>query len=116
VLRRLVALGLALCFGLFSVEALLADVHDGDATHAELVSTGAIIGHFDVPGDHGSDHAPGRSGHATHACHCVHAHNGVPPVATELAPLAVRTSDVVGASERTPRSLVPEPRARPPVA
>ena len=36
-LRRLVALVLMLCFGLFTAEALLADVHDGDATHAELV-------------------------------------------------------------------------------
>lgn len=40
--RRLVALFLTLCFGLFTVESLLADVHDGDAPASEVAEYGAV--------------------------------------------------------------------------
>lgn len=83
---------LALCFGLFTAEALLADVHDGDATHEELVRADGAdhaalhLSHGDTPDeadsgahagttdDHPGEGAPGQSDHGQHACHCVHAH------------------------------------------
>lgn len=82
---RLTSLVLALCFGVFTLEALIADVCDGDAPAAEvarlatdasahpgLAAATAVVGtadqHDGAPAD-----AQG-SGHATHVCHCGHAH------------------------------------------
>lgn len=124
-LRRLTALVLALCFGLFTAEALVADVHDGDATHAELAQfAGAVAhvdapagGHADGPGDHPGERAPGQSGHAQHACHCVHAHAGWwAPVAAAIPTPAPYALTVPGSSATMPASLGREPQLRPPIA
>lgn len=40
--RRLVALFVTMCFGLFTVESLVADVHDGDAPASEVTEFGAV--------------------------------------------------------------------------
>ena len=47
--RRLVAVCLTVCLGFFSAESLTAEVHDGDATHAELVQA-------DGAREHGAAH------------------------------------------------------------
>lgn len=121
-IRRLVSLVLALCFGLFSAEALVADVHDGDATHTELVSAAQATGHAaHVDGDGGSgphERAPGESGHSLHVCHCAHAHGSswtrvsliAPPATVQLAQQLPTTG------ARAPSSDAPEPRLRPPIA
>lgn len=121
-LRRLASLVLALCFGLFSAESLVADVHDGDATHAELVSAAQVAGHVphadgeSAPGQH--ERGPDQSGHPLHACHCAHAHgtswtrvNTVAPTATVQVAQQVLTTGA-----HAPSSDAPEPRLRPPIA
>lgn len=122
-LRRLVALVLMLCFGLFTAEALLADVHDGDATHAELVRVDGDrhVAEHDgasaVGGHHSDERAPGESGHAQHACHCVHAHGVWSPV-----PAVLEVATVVMATEPPaldadgPPTPPREPGLRPPNA
>jgi hypothetical protein len=133
-LRRLIAILLAACFGLFSAEALVADVHDGDAARAELArlkgsaervteraseraadhpATHVTVRATAVDGQHHHDPAP--SGHTQHACHCVHAHSDW--VHTE-GPLRV-----VIAAHAAPPALAPqahpsrflEPALRPPI-
>ena len=112
-----------LCFGLFTAEALVADVHDGDATHAELVRidgeqhadrhavAAADVDH--LPGERG----PGEDGHAQHACHCVHAHGAwysalsVDPAATVTVATTPPALNVYG----VPNPAL-EPRLRPPNA
>jgi hypothetical protein len=122
-LRRLVALVLMLCFGLFTAEALLADVHDGDATHEELVRvdgdqhatehaiTGA--GADELPGER----APDEQGHSEHACHCVHAHGAWSPVQALLFTATVAVESRQPALHVDgPTNPAPEPRLRPPIA
>ncbi len=110
-----------LCFGLFTAEALLADVHDGDATHEELVrvdgdrhvdqhevtATGAdaILG----------ERAPADAGHAHHACHCVHAHGAWSPLLSVLtATTVVVASGQPALNVDGPPSPSREPQLRPP--
>ena len=140
VVRRLTACLLALCFGLFTAEALLADVHDGDATHEELVrtdgerghaamhaahgdtsETAQIAAHADVlssdPGDHPGERPAGQSDHAQHSCHCTHAH-GVGPQLSE--PFATASVDVhpapIAFRDQAPPGHDVEPQLRPPIA
>lgn len=134
--RRFVAFVLMLSFGFFNAEGLLADVHDGDAEHEELLrvdgandhaaahiahgdtagsaATGALV---NAPSDHPGERAPGQSGHSDHACHCVHAHGGwlqvAEPIASGLndgprAPIVLR--------DQAPPSHGDEPQLRPPIA
>ncbi len=56
-LRRLTACVLALCFGMFTAEALIADVHDGDATHEELVQVDGASTHATAHVAHGDQTA-----------------------------------------------------------
>lgn len=122
-LRRLVALALMLCFGLFTAEALLADVHDGDATHEELVrvdgerhvdqhaATAAGVEH--APGER----IPGKSGHAQHACHCTHAHGAWSPVVSEIAAASTVVMDAPPSRDfGAPATPAREPQLRPPIA
>ena len=135
-LRRLTACLLALCFGLFTAEALLADVHDGDATHEELVRTDGTDGHAvahvahgdtpdaahvgaqaDTPDDHPGERAPGQSGHTQHSCHCVHVHGGWLQALPTLAPEPDdRHGTPVSFGDQAPASRVGEPQLRPPIA
>lgn len=110
-----------LCFGLFTAEALLADVHDGDATHEELVRVDgdrhaeqhavADAGH--APGER----APGEQGHSEHACHCVHAHGAWSPVETvQVAATIVVATEQPALYAEGPPSPALEPHLRPPIA
>lgn len=132
IVRRIAALVVLLSLTLFQAEWLVADVCDGDASAAELqafagaasdLSATATVG---VPGargenalagiaaDRGDRDAP-SPGHTTHACHCVHAHAGVLSRIAAVTPVAViPPSTVVGISERTPASIAPARRDRPP--
>ncbi len=135
-LRRLTACVLALCFGMFTAEALLADVHDGDATHEELVRADGAGDHAathvshgdtqdaahvgaqaDVPDDHPGERAPGHSGHTQHACHCVHVHGGWLQDPTSFAAeLGVSHTPPVAFGDQAPASRSGEPQLRPPIA
>ena len=134
-LRRFTALLLMLCLALFSVEALVADVHDGDATAAELQRDGASHGgaHVAHAGTTGRDEAAqaavhddaggqptrddGRPVHTQHVCHCVHAHGAV-DTAREASdvPALPDASAPVARPMRMPPSLEREPQLRPPIA
>ena len=136
--RRLTACLLALCFGLFTAEALLADVHDGDATHEELVrtdgarnhaavhaahgdapETARIAVHADASGDggHPGERPAGQSEHTQHSCHCTHAHGVgtqrgglLTSALTDMHPALIAFRD-----QAPPRHDV-EPQLRPPIA
>ena len=89
-LRHLAALVLALCFGFSTAESLLADVHDGDATHQELTQVegsgrhaASHVAHGDGENgamndspEHPGERSSGEEGHDQHACHHAHAHGG----------------------------------------
>ena len=135
-IRRLTACLLMLCSGLFSAEALLADVHDGDATHGELVRADGAGDHAavhvahgdapeavqvgaqpDAPDDHPGERAPGQSGHTQHSCHCVHVHGGwlqAPP--SFAAALGASHTTPVAFGDQAPASRNGEPQLRPPIA
>lgn len=129
-LRHLAALVLALCFGFSTAESLLADVHDGDATHEELtqlegsgrhaashvahgdVEKGAMSGAREHPGERSSD----EEGHDQHACHHAHAHGGWfrPGAALDGTIAAVHESPLAS-RDRIPASRDAQPQLRPPI-
>lgn len=111
-----------MCFGLFTVEALLADVHDGDATHEELVR---------VDGDRHAELHPalatdagrppgeresGEPGHSEHACHCVHAHGIWSPAPVAQVATTVAATEPPGLLALELPSPALEPHLRPPIA
>lgn len=121
-----------LCFASFSGEALVADVHDGDATAEELQrdndahggghaatlvgDTDSAVG-ADVDGEANGDRMPGKPVHTQHACHCVHAHGAADAESPsgglgDVSHLSAPTSRAL----RMPPSLEREPRLRPPIA
>lgn len=140
-LRRALALLLLVCLGQFMVEAAVADVHDGDATHEELVAVDGAA-HRDGPGavndraptcaqqdacaraphagapseSHSGERAPGAPGHALHVCHCVHAHGAT---LSRVPTVAASTVDLGGVAlppvTLAPMSRALEPGLRPPI-
>lgn len=137
-LRPLTTLVLALCFGFFTAESVLADVHDDDATHEELVQVDGTdrhaashVAHGDEPGgahseespigspagEHPGERSPDQSGHDQHACHHGHVHGGwfrTDDARTVTA--APRHPSPIAAGERAPSSRDAEPQLRPPIA
>lgn len=110
----------AFAFTGFSAETLIADVHDGDASVAEVQALGALMTTLDqgVQPTKAPPSAPEQSssGHSAHACHCVHAHGGLPGLieARSIPAMPAAHSRVV--SDRMPSSVSHEPRIRPPEA
>lgn len=96
-IRRCVSLIVLFCFGLFSLETVIADVHDGDASPSELANAtaGATAGLVPTPAQtDGPVKAPNP--HSGHVCHCAHAHGGLsasapglsaPPLRHDVAPV-----------------------------
>lgn len=129
-LRGLSALVITLSFGLLTTESMLADVHDGDATHEELTRIeGAArhnathVAHGDREGgsmnhadDHPGERAPDDAGHDRHTCHHAHVHSGWfhkdealngCASAEHESPIALR--------KRIPASWDAQPQLRPPI-
>ena len=117
-LRRLIAMLLFLASGASIAEARIADVHDGDATHAELQQYDAVVAHVDEQPTDDANHRsePARSGHAQHTCHCIHVHGGW--LATEVSgePVAPTAAAATPDHVDSPGSVVMTPRLRPPIA
>lgn len=115
--RRCISLLVLLCFGFFSAETFVADVHDGDATAAEIAkaTAGANIASMPAPAETDGP-TKGDSQHSTHVCHCVHAHGGlnaVPMTLSELSP----SHDKAPALDMTPPAKVDlDVHLRPPIA
>lgn len=100
------------CFGLFTAETLIADVHDGDvgANHpVSIETTTAHVGESPPSG-------PNEAAHSIHVCHCVHAHGGVTPSASASAPRIGGSGGPVIIGDRVPTSVDREPPRRPPIA
>jgi len=132
--RRWFALVLALCFGLFSVESLIADVHDGDAPASEQTrysgatdaDTPDAARAADVPAadapvadlhTHGDGETPPpSSGHSLHTCHSGHAHIGLTAVGVELERAAPEHVAVLANLALPPADAKREPHLRPPIA
>lgn len=127
--RRLHALLLALCFGLFSAESLIADVHDGDAPASEQtrysgaddagLGTGAPARTAPAADlhTHSDDEAPPpTSGHSIHACHSGHAHVGLTALGVELDRPASEHLAVLASRAMPPDDAQREPHLRPPIA
>lgn len=103
---------LVLCsLAAFQLEALIADVCDGDATAVELAA-------FGRPAPEAPDE-PGAVPPASHAhvCHCVHAHGGVLPRVETVGVVTVASASAMPVVRHlAPPSVTPEPLLRPPLA
>lgn len=116
-LHRSTACLVAFSVALFSLEAAVADVHDGDGSRPAMTATDAGNPPVDPPGVGGSGHrgAPGDGGHPMHVCHCTHAHTvgsitaGAPVSAApdRLAPPHRPSSPTLPSRAQVP--LVPPP-------
>lgn len=111
-LRRATAVLLATCFGLFTAETLIADVHDGDVGANHPISIETTTAH--VGG--GPPSVPTEAAHSIHVCHCVHAHGGVTPIASASAPRIESSGGPTIIGDRAPASVDREPPRRPPIA
>lgn len=121
-IRRCTAALLILCFGLFSVESLIADAHDGDAPASEQVRYSGVGDHSTSPsserGDvhsHPSDEGPSNSGHSLHSCHSGHAHVGLTARGFRLERVADTHAGVLPSREFAIAELRREPHLRPPI-
>ena len=84
--RRVISFIVLLCFGLFSVETVVADVHDGDATASEIAqATAAQDVSGAQPESESGDPAQGTTSHEVHVCHCIHAHGGLKAMVVTLS-------------------------------
>lgn len=127
-LKRLAAIALLLAFGLFSLEWLIADVHDGDAPASVAVTAPDVGGQrSDVQiavatnaadrSDSGRDDAPApRSGHPVHACHCVHVHGFSVTAVVPLGSLPVTERAITLHVARKPDQVERDVHLRPPIA
>lgn len=111
-LRRTTALLLATCFGLFTAEALIADVHDGDVGANHPVSVETTTAHLGG----GPSSVPTEPAHSIHVCHCVHAHGGMTALASTSAPRIESSGGPAMMGDRVPTSIDREPPSRPPIA
>jgi hypothetical protein len=98
-LRRSIALLLMLCLAFYSAEALVADVHDGDATAAELERDAGL---------HGRRHAgqPDASGSSESEASAQRASGEAPTDASDTS-AHVRLSGASGGHESAPQPLQP---------
>lgn len=107
--RRLICFLLMLCFGSFSAEVAIADVHDGDAPSASAENP--TSDQAPAPED-----GPPRNGHdVVHVCHCVHAHSSLDPVTAELPVAYPDARGNVDLDVLRPASADLDPHLRPPI-
>lgn len=120
--RRALAILLALCFGLFSVESLVADVHDGDASaaeqsqYADAVHAGQSAADRAGAHTHSDNENADQSGHTLHACHGAHAHTGLTSSGPKWAGSPLRQASATAPSACAPLDQRREPQLRPPIA
>jgi hypothetical protein len=118
VTRRCVSLFVLLCFGFFSIETVVADVHDGDATAAEVAkaTAGANVANAAPASDQDGAPANGTTSHTTHVCHCIHAHGGLNAVAMALSAPPQSHDVALGFDVIAPAKVDLDVHLRPPIA
>lgn len=116
-LRRIVSVLVGCAILGFSVENLIADIHDGDVgAHAETsLSLAGSTEAADIKDPATPDDSNG-SGHSAHVCHCIHAHGGILGMSESRVADARHGAQLRGVSDRMPLSIFTEPRVRPPLA
>lgn len=129
-LRQVTALVLSLSFGFATAESLLAEVHDGDATHEELTQvegsgrhSASHVAHGDVEAgemsdsrEHPGERSSGPANHDQHACHHAHVHGGW--IRTEESvegAVAASHESPIASQDRVPASRDAQPQLRPPI-
>ena len=117
VLRRFIGILLIFTFGSFSLEELVADVHDGDAPASEVAKAPANYGNVVASSSQGAPDAPLSSGqsHTYHVCHCVHAHGMAPPAAAALGSQPTEHDGVQSLEIGWPAPVDLELSLRPPI-
>jgi len=116
--RRIIAALLTWCFVFAVAEVRIADVHDGDASHAEVdLLTGTSHATQDVLGGH---HGPASSAdggdHALHVCHCTHTHAGVLAASGMNLPVREQALPERMAADLLPPTVALDPPTHPPTA
>jgi hypothetical protein len=111
VFRRLVAILLMFTLGSFILEESVADVHDGDATAAEI----ALAGGFDAAPASETPVPSNGTTHDVHVCHCIHAHGVIPPGAAVSNEQPVVDAAVLAFDVRVPPSVDLDVHLRPPI-
>ena len=122
-LRRIMAAFLTVAL-LFSIgEEVIADVHDGGATHAEVDRATGISHAPDDGAAAGPAHvlqqesAPAESDHTVHVCHCSHVHGAVVTLAAATPRLSFFRFAAPFAMSAAPLAAVVLDRTtRPPIA
>jgi hypothetical protein len=109
-LRRLLAVVIALAFSANVLEAVAPDVHDGDAIEATLAQQDL--------GNASRDHPPipHETSHGTHVEHCGHAHIAEVAAGPRLDAPADALSDAPMVHIATLQSVAMSPAFRPPIA
>ena len=118
-LHRLVACLVVLSLTLFSVEAAIADVHDGHGSGPALTGQGDGAHLAYGPAEHSTHHrdSSGDSGQPVHVCHCTHGHSAgsVAAGGTLLLVRVPRREAHIAFNQYAP-SRAQEPLVRPPIA
>jgi hypothetical protein len=111
--RRTTALALMMCFGFFTAEILIADVHDGDVGANHPISIETTTSHADAGG---LPQFPTEGAHSMHVCHCIHAHGGLAALASVSSPTLEGATVPPVRGDRVPASLARAPQLRPPIS
>jgi hypothetical protein len=115
VTRRVISFIVLLCFGFFSLETVVADVHDGDSTATPVAQ--ATAAQASGESDAGSGE-PGQSTtpHEMHVCHCIHAHGGLQAMAVTLATPEKLRDRAANLDVAAPAKVDRDVHVRPPIA
>lgn len=116
--KRAIASLLIWCFAFAALEVPIADVHDGDATHAEVdrVTGASHADHGRLTDDQTPERpAPGSSDHPVHVCHCTHAHAGMLALPRVDLPVWEHGVPLAVAPEVPPPAVALAPPTHPPI-
>lgn len=127
-LRRLVAVVAVVCLGGSWMEAVVPDIHDGNAgsmSHAGVPSVVAAVGaadlhpggqHTEPPRARAHGDAPGEIPHPIQVEHCGHSHTLVDPATAPAADVRIPCSAATWPRGDDLASIVRQPQFRPPIA
>ena len=110
-LARVIAFLMAVGFASSLSEQFTPELHDGDATAAGVAFGGASQSQApSLPS--APDHAPD----APHICHCLHVHVAWAPPSATVKLVIAEHRDGIAEHTVAPKSVIPSPHFRPPIA